>query len=260
MRARAGVIAAVAVVAARAHADPKPKPVDIKAYRDQLIVLQDAAGGTYVLVPGINGPAFYSTPGHPLYEQHVVNGFRDGDTWIASTHAPRSQDAHLAHIMHEADGAYRRWCSPDKSDVVGLTEITGDRAKQIIVKGSFVTSGLIRVPKAFARDDTGVYYYVDQLNKIYGGKGYRLFIGRKGAMKEAGLSDIASDDAGEIYSTKLGVLKVAHNPDNSAEIHAWWIRGEKKMELTALDEYSNYSVIYRDLGIYAFTGTLCDDM
>ena len=30
-----------------------------------------------------------------------------------------------------------------------------------------------------ARDDSGVYYYVDRIAKIYGGKGYRVFVGKK---------------------------------------------------------------------------------
>jgi hypothetical protein len=51
MRART-LVAAIGFVSATASAEPKPTRVDIKPFRDKMIVLQDSAGGTYIVVPG----------------------------------------------------------------------------------------------------------------------------------------------------------------------------------------------------------------
>jgi hypothetical protein len=260
MRARWWLVAVIACAfAASARGEPKPKPVDIKAYRDQLIVLQDATGGTYVMKPvALGGPLFYGTKGGPLYEQDVRGGFRNGDQWSINVLAPHTQ-SNIASIEHAENGALSLSCGDDS--VIGLTQITGDKAKQILAKASFLTTNLVHIPRAFARDDTGVYYYVDRIAKQYGGNGYRLFVGKKGAMKQVPLVDVASDSAGEVYSSKVGDLRVDKIGDqvSTTKGSAVWIRGEKRTELASLPVVDNYAVIYRDLGIYGATGTICDD-
>ncbi len=79
------------------------------------------------------------------------------------------------------DGTYQKTCG-GKDDAV-LAELTSDKAKAVIDKSSFVTTGMIRWSVLLARDD-GIYY-VDQLADTYGGKGYRVFVGKKGGMKRA---------------------------------------------------------------------------
>ena len=51
MRARRWWVSAALMIASTAYAEPKPKAVDIKPFRDKLVVLQDAEGGTYVVLP-----------------------------------------------------------------------------------------------------------------------------------------------------------------------------------------------------------------
>src|SRR5215475_226763 len=87
MRART-LVAAIGFVSATASADPKPTPVDTKAFRDKMIVLQDSAGGTYIVVPGDDKRVFFGTA-KVVYEQIVVGGSRDGDAWEIDTWAPR---------------------------------------------------------------------------------------------------------------------------------------------------------------------------
>jgi len=260
MRARAATLAVIAVLAVRAHADPAPKPVDIKPFRDQLIVLQDANGGTYVLVPGISGPVFFGPAGGPFHQQLIGPGSRDGDTWQVSVSAPRAPHPHLAGVQRKADGSYIRWCSQTLDEVgMGLTEVTGSKAKEIL-KGKFLTTLLVRVPVLFARDDVGTYYYVDRLSQDYGGNGYRMFVGKKGAMKSLAVTDLTSDERGIVITTRTGVLSVVHESDDSSKIQAKWIRGDKRTELITLDVYQNSHVIYRDLGIYGDTGTICGEL
>jgi hypothetical protein len=263
MRARSSAVAAAiacCVVAARASAEPKPKPFDIKPHRDQLVVLQDANGGTYVVRSGETKLVFFGAAKAPLYQQMVTGGFANGDSWGVSMWTPRADGLHDGQIVHKQDGSYSRFCL--ENDELGLTEITGDKAKQIIAKSTFMTTALVHLPLVLARDDTGAYYYVDRLNNEYGGKGYRLYVGKKGAMKQLALADVATDTAGLVFSTKVGDLSVIHDrsPDGATSTVATWVRGDKRTKLLVLDTSVNSPVIYKDMGVYSFTGTLCDEL
>jgi hypothetical protein len=139
-----------------------------------------------------------------------------------------------------------------------MSERTGDKAKAVLDKSTFMTSAMIRKPRMLARDDAGVYYYVDEIRTQYGGKGYRVFVGKKSAMKELPLTDIATDAAGDVFSTKTGDLRLVRRSD--VKDSALWVHGEKRTELFMLDTDANSAVIYKDFGIYGFVGTVCDDM
>ena len=264
MRARGWVVAGILVgltALAVADDDPKPTPVDIKTLRDKLLVFQDKAGGTYVVYPtpasGEDAKVFYGT-GKQLYEQINTGRSRNGDAWSLATWAPRIAETRPASIMRKDDGTFLRWC--DGKDDAVLTEITGDKAKAILDKYAFLSPALVRRPHLLARDDSGVYYYVDRLDKAHGGKGYRVFVGKKGGMKQLALTDVASDSAGQVFSTKTGDLRLVNTTENQATPQTKWVKGEKKTDLIKLDTDVNSPLIFKDLGIYKFTGTLCDNI
>lgn len=239
--------------------DPKPTPVDIKAMKDKLLVFQDKAGGTYVVFDerGSDARAWYGT-GKQLYEQVVVGRSRNGSAWSLNTYAPRLAETRPASIMKKEDGSFLRWC--DGKDDALLTQLGGDKAKAVIDKYSFLSSALVRRSHLLARDDSGIYYYVDRLDAAHGGKGFRVFVGKKGAMKPMALTDVASDSAGQVFSTKTGDLRLVNTNDDGVKPSTKWVRGEKKTDLIQLDLDVNSPVIFTDLGIYKFTGTLCDDI
>jgi hypothetical protein len=250
---------AVIGVAATAAADPSPKPVDIKARKAQATVLADAQGGVYVVLRDGDEPkVFYGPNPKAVYEQIIIGSSSDGEgRWEFDTWAPRVPGNHLGFLTHKKDGSFERSCSD--SDKAGLTELTGDKAHAVLDKTAFLTMGTIRVPHLLARDDSGVYYYVDRIAKQYGGKGYRVFVGRKGAMKQVPLTDVASDSAGEVFSTKSGDLRLVRNNENDKQ-RMTWVKGEKRTELVFLDTDDNSVVIFKDLGLYTFLGTLCDNV
>lgn len=252
----AGVMAATLSIAA---ADPTPKPVDLKAQKAKGIVLVDANGGHYVVFRGDETKLFYGPNAKAVYEQIIIGSYADGEGgWELSTWAPRvAEGPHLAEFGHKKDNTYSKSCR-GKDDAV-LTELSGDKAKAVLDKTAFLSSAIIRVPHLLARDDTGVYYYVDRIAKSYGGKGYRVFVGRKGAMKPMPLTDVASDSAGDVFSTKSGDLRLVRNSENNKETMTW-VRGEKRTELVFLDTDVNSALIFKDLGIYGFLGTLCDNV
>jgi hypothetical protein len=86
-----------------------------------------------------------------------------------------------------------------------------------------------------------------------------VYVGKKGAMKQMPLTDVASDSAGEVFSTRSGDLRLVRQTDGTKDSMTW-VKGGKRLELVGLDTEVNSAVIFRDLGIYAFLGTLCDDV
>lgn len=264
MRARAAIfacLACLACLAGVASADPKPKSIDVKAFRDKLLVFEDTAGGTYIVLPVIDGADsrvwFAKSASKSAYEQIVVTRFLDGGagTWSFGLWAPRISGISPASVQKEPDGTYLRFCGDDNK--ISLKPVAADRAKQIVDKMSFLTSGIVHRAHLFARDDAAVYYYVDMVAKQYGGAGYRVFVGKKGAMKQLPLTDVAVDSAGEVYSTKNGDIRFVTDNGKST---ASWIKGEKKKELSVLDLDVNSHIIYSELGVYEFLGTVCDEL
>lgn len=258
MRARNAILLLLFLSGIAAADDPKPKPVDVKAIRDKLMLFEDAQGGTYVVLPGPDGRLFYGTTAKAVYEQIVVSRSTDGDAWSFGVYAPRLSGITPAIVQRRKDtGAFERWC--DEASMP-LKLVPADRAKPMLAKIQFMTSGLIRRAQFFARDDAGVYYYVDQLAKAYGGQGYRVFSGKKGAMKQLPLTDVAHDTGGDVFSTKSGDVRFVVDANDHTKNSAYWIKGDKKRELTILDPDVNSRVIFKDLGIYTFLSTPCDEL
>jgi hypothetical protein len=252
------------VLAMPAAAEPKPEKVDIKPFRDELVVLQDGEGGTYVLKPrtdkdGETLPAriWYGVPkAKELYEQQSQGHSRNGKSWSEQVWAPRIPGIRPGYFDFK-DDQYSKACNDSR---VPLTQLTGDKAKAILDKSTFMTPFMVRTAHRLARDDSGTYYYVDRFLKKFGGSGYRVFVGKKGAMKQLALTDMAIDTAGEVFSTKTGDLRLVVTHEHDAKPGAVWIKGNRKLDLVQLDIDANSPLIYSELGIWTFMGTLCDKM
>jgi len=260
MRRHGSILAISLTVAAVAAADPKPSAVDIKPFRAELLVFKDANGGTYVVRNADSESRLFYGTGKQLYQQIIVGRSRNGDAWSINTWAPRIPQMRPAYFERKQDGTFQKSC--DGKDDFVLTQLTGDKAKAVLDNSEFMTEALVRRPHLLARDDSGVYYYVDRLAQAYGGKGFRVFVGKKGAMKQLALTDVASDSVGEVFSTKTGDLRLTtqHSEADNAPHKAMWIRGDKRVELLSLDLEVNSPVIFTDLGIYKFIGTLCENV
>ncbi len=263
MGARTAVVLGWLAVVGVAHADPTPQKIDSKPFRDQLLVFTDSASNVYVIKPE-NRPAsapveparvWFGSPNKPVYEQVVTGLSRNGSAWSVQTWAPRIIGIRPGYLSQKADGTWTKSCGDQ--DAISLTQHTGDKAKALLDKSPLMSEYLMRRAHMLARDDSGTYYYVDKLSKEYGSKGFRIYMGRKGAMKQMPLSDVASDTAGEVFSTKTGDLRLDRRADSKKMV---WIRGEKRTELITLDVDANSPVIFADLGIYPFLGTICDNM
>ena len=67
-----------------------------------------------------------------------------------------------------------------------------------------------REPHALLRDDRGVYYFVDRGRTEGAEKNFRLWVGPKGAMVLQKMTNVVSDSAGDIVSTKFRGAAAAH--------------------------------------------------
>ncbi len=116
-----------------------------------------------------------------------------------------------------------------------------------------------RDPFVLARDDRGVYYYVDRVMGEKGGKDYRVYIGRKGAARKTLLKDVVDDSEGLIFETPGGKLRLRIDQNNSRVQHVFWSKRKKRTELTILNPKENGELIFRELGVYdgVALGTVC---
>ncbi|HEY1546840.1 MAG TPA: hypothetical protein VGG28_03435 [Kofleriaceae bacterium] len=253
------VAVAVAVVAGSSIAradDPKPKPVDITPFRDKLVVLEDGQGGTYVVLNQAGDSRIWFGNGATLYEQIDLGYSANGDAWDISVWAPRVTNMQPGSIQRKDDGSFHRWCGSEHD--LPLKPITADRVKTALARVKLMSPNAIRASYLLARDDAGKYYYVDRIRDRFGGGGYRVFVGKKGAMKQLPLTDVATDAAGDVFATSTGEVRFVH--DAGEKQTATWIHGSDKSSLSLLDVDVASRLIFKDLGIYTFLGTLCDDI
>lgn len=243
------------------NANEKPRPIDLKPILDKLDVFKDELGNFYVMprfdaldLAEANELLFYGD-GKAMYQQRVIgSSVQAGTHWTWNVWAPRAKGMSSALIELVTDESYVQCRQKDGKRL--LTRLKADEAKSILEHAAFYPALWKRQAKFLARDDDGVYYYVDELREEYGGNGHHIYAGMKGAMKELPMTNVVSDSAGELYATKTGQLKIVAGSDGKA----LWIKGGKKSELTVMEPLDNRYLIYRDLGIYGQLGAVCDDL
>lgn len=138
-----------------------------------------------------------------------------------------------------------------------LKPLPPDDGKKMIDGAKFYKPLWKRMAHRIARDREGNYFYVDNLREPDNAKAFRIFYGKKGAMKQLAMTNIVADSEGEIYSTKAGDLKVVLDKGEST-----WTEKGKATKLVSLNPSDNHIMIYSDLGVYSGQnlGTPCDDL
>jgi hypothetical protein len=138
--------------------------------------------------------------------------------------------------------------------------IAPERRRKILKSASFEGPLWERESFSLSRDDRGNYYYVDRKREAFGGKNYRVFVGKRGQVTVTPLIDIVDDSDGLIFSTKTGKLRLVLKKGKKSAETAHWIDGKKKKPLVVLPLITNRDLIYSELGIYDGErfGTLCE--
>ncbi len=253
----------LACVPALALADPpKPKPIDpapaagkLDVYRDELdhyYVVPKA--GAFDKLDDSDKWVFYGDA-KGLYQQRVIGSSVQASSREWVLWAPRAKGMTGASLELHGDKALLTCKNHDTDGARKLVLLAGDEAATVFKKAKLYPVLWQREAHLLARDDDGIYYYVDNLREEFGGNGYRVFVGMKGAMKELPMINLARDSAGEVFATKTGQLKLVAGKNESA----YWIKGGRKTELTLVDIHRDRYLIYRELGIYGQLGAVCDD-
>lgn len=256
------MLCALLAVASTASADKKrvdakPTPIDIKPVIDKLAVYKDETG-SYVVSPRGNAIPdnaeqwVFFGDGKTMYRQQIIGSLSNNGTYEWTVWSPRVKGITHAEIDLDPKGL---WVSCNAKEHRALAMLNADEAKTLLARATFLPPLWQRQSHFLARDEDGVYYFVDQLAEEYGGKGYRVFAGQKGAMKELAMTNVVSDSAGDVFATRTGELRIITTDDGKA----FWKKGGKKTELIKLDLWQNRYLIYRELGIYGKLGTVCDD-
>jgi hypothetical protein len=268
MRRSVALVACAAslAVAGPEKAEKKLKPIDVKPVIDKLLVFRDDVG-SYYIVPSPNsfsnmddgGTWVFFGDAKALYQQRIIGSSVENDgqnlSWILW--APRARGINSASL-ELATGKLTLTCNTKGKRA--LTPLKADETKTLFTKATLYPPLWQRQAHLLARDDDGVYYFVDELREEYGGNGYRVFVGMKGAMKEVAMTNVVSDSGGEIFATKSGQLKIISTSAKGSDAgKTFWMKGGKKLELTMLEPVDNRYLIYRELGIYGSIGAVCDD-
>ena len=108
-----------------------------------------------------------------------------------------------------------------------------------------------RVPFYFARDDDGVYYFIDRHADRYRTHDLRLYVGRRGRMKRLKLIDVVRDAAGVLMVARGGVRLKVMRVKRQLAGSRWLVKGKVK-ELTnvPIERVSTTAIIYDQLGVY----------
>ena len=256
----------VLVLAATPEKQDQPEPFDISANKANLRIITDGKGHYYAwdFKGGISGPAFYGD-GKVFYVQRIASGGGVGDTEVShGLWDPRiSWATHGPPTMQMKNDTYTITCHPKE---VAFTKLGDAEAKAMIDAATWLQARWNRRPYKLARDEKGVYYFVDHQREAK--RDFHLWVGPRGAMKAQKMTNIVSDSVGDIFATKSGELRLVLN-DNKHSVDGAkdnkvlkWVSGKTETLLTEVPIEDNAALIYNELGPYVGErlGTPCDDI
>jgi len=253
------IVACVVVATAAPALAADEETIDIKGDAGKYKVLTDGKGHYLAGIPFEIGDGdgkgflFYGD-GKTFYAQRRTGGGASGDESFDTVFwEPRVNERWKAGFGMK-DGKYWVQCDNRKTE---LKVVPDDEAKKVLATAAFKKTRWKRRAYALARDNAGVYYYVDQAREPEGNKDFRVFRGQKGQVKPQKMVNIVSDSEGEIFETKAGKLRFI-----VGRAETTWIAGKTSTKLIVLPIEDNHVLIYTDLGVYAGQplGTPCDDL
>lgn len=203
-------------------------------HQDQLILI-----GKGTLSTPSNRPLFSGTATTGLTRQNIKNSGRSNFLlWAADRNAELNFDLDT-----------RLWSLNCGETTVPLQRVDNAAKKRMLKSLELREVVWRREPYLLARDNKGIYYYVDKLKDEYGGRHFQVFIGRRGQQKLSKLTGVVNDSKGTMFSTPSGDLRLV--VDTSGRKVATWIRGKQApKKLTMIDPNKNQVLIYDELGAY----------
>ena len=179
----------------------------------------------------------------PRFQNPTANPDFRGLDWRNASAVEYDKDANTCALR----------CGDRKQQLTLMPKAAG---QELMSKAKRLPNPRTREPYALARDDRGVYYYVDHGISDELRHSFQVWVGKKGELKLQKMKDIAADSEGEVFSTASGDLRFI---TGSSEYT--WVQGSQRSKLTKLPVDANLSLIYNTLGVYngQRLGTPCDD-
>ncbi|MCU1283005.1 MAG: hypothetical protein JWM53_6551 [bacterium] len=241
-------------------------PADVSEIKDKLTVWTDGKKHYLALLMTTDSdkPVFWSADGKDFFTLRIFGGGSEGDDahlkkldrvfWEPRVDAPYKASFDYKKEDEKAAPEMGVLCNERKTK---LKQLPAAEAKAVIDGAKFYKSRWNHYAYSLARDNTGKYYYVDNVREPEHSKNFRLWAGNKGAMKLQKMTNVVSDSEGDIFSTKTGSLRLILDKHETT-----WVANEKKTKLVFLDPADNHIMIYTDLGVYTGEplGTPCDDL
>lgn len=239
-----------------AEDDPVPgSRVDIAAVADKLVFLGDGHGHSVALIPfhaDSWAHVYWSPDGKKFVAQRVTGGSAQGTEKFDKILWEPRVEARWQAAVGMSDGKYWVQCFDRKTELQPI----GGAERDKLLKAEFVAPTWDRRAYALARDERGVYWFVDR-GVGEKSKQFRVFMGQRGQLAAVALTNVVSDSEGDIFATKKGTLRLVLNRSEST-----WIEGKNRSKLVVLPIEDNRRLIYRELGPYLTQrlGTPCDDL
>src|SRR5690606_22915432 len=212
-------LVALAALAARpgpAAGDRSRAPrheVDVEAALSQMVVLTDGRKHYVALVPLGDADLTFYGDGKTFHQLRVYGSSKDTGAGTESRRFWAPVSTRGGDLEHRGG----RWTVRCSDRVTPLVQVSEKETRAILARAVFKKPFWKRQAYALGRTDAGVYYYVDKLrddNRTVDdpnpATGFRLFVGRKGRLKEQRLTDSTLDSKGVVLSTKGGHLTVDH--------------------------------------------------
>ena len=255
----ARLIAVVLAVSTVAHADPAE---EIRAVRDVGLVIHDGKG--HYIAFGTADPAtpvsnmsdvIYYGDGKTFYRQPLKgaasNTFHEGQrAWEILDERMGLQ---LDKSKLEFDKEYKMTCRDNETP---LRVLDPKEARKLLAKATFKPVRMDRVAQMLGRDGT-TYYLVDSTRRTPTPTDWRVFVGKRGSLKQLKLKDVAADADGQVFTTSSGLLKV----NAKTQAMSWEPKPGKQVALSSVPIERNLPLVYGELGVYTNGfGVPCDDL
>jgi hypothetical protein len=232
---------------------------DVTKYKDQLAVYTDGKGHYVAMIPlsigdgEDTGKMFYGD-GKTFYAQRRIGGGRQGDEQFDTVFWEPRIGPGYKRSFGLKDGKFTMQCD---ERITELKPLDKGATEKMVKSATFLSTRWKRQAYALARDNDGVYYYVDKLREE-GSKDFRVFRGQKGSLKPLKMINIVSDSEGDVFITHSGRLKLVLDKHETS----WTVDGGKPQTLILLPVEDNAAMIYSTLGAYTGEplGTPCDDL
>ena len=228
------------------------EPYDFGDKRPELQVATDDKGRYFAFEGSREAKLFFVGDGKRFFAQRIIGSSSNGDSFDFSFWEPRAPARWMASFGVK-DGAPQFQCGKTP---IPLKRLGDKEAKKLVAKASFFQPRWRRAAHAIARDDEGNFFYVDRAREPEDNKDFRLYLGTKGKMRGVKVDDAILDEAGEVFFSGVGRLKMKRRPQLEAE----FVVGALRTSLNWLDVSRNAAFAYGELGAYAGEqlGTPCD--